>query len=83
MDEKVKRNIHYECPNGCPKTWFFENGTSSSSRTLTEDGELMEMEGKYYNFTPNTPVRCYKCRADAIVRTKLEGRFMSSKESYL
>ena len=68
MSESVKQNVHYECPNGCPETWFFQNGTSASSRTLTEDGEIMEDE--HYDFTPTTAVRCYKCRADAAVRTK-------------
>lgn len=68
MSESVKQNVHYECPNGCPKTWFFQNGTSDSSCTFTEDGEIMET--KHYDFTPATSMKCYKCRADAIVRTK-------------
>mgnify|MGYP001567560006 FL=1 len=68
MSESAKQSVHYECPNGCPETWFFQNGTSVSSRKLTEDGEIME--DQHYDFTPNTSVKCYKCRADAVVRTK-------------
>jgi hypothetical protein len=68
MSESVKQNVHYVCPNGCPETWFFQNGVLALSRQLTEDGEIMEDE--YYDFTPTTSVKCYKCRADAITRTK-------------
>ena len=68
MSESTKHNLFYECPNGCPDTWFFQNGTTASSHKLTKDGEIMEVE--HYNFTPTTSVKCYKCRADAIIRTK-------------
>ena len=68
MSESAKQGVFYECPNACPETWFFQNGTSVSSRKLTEDGEIMEDE--HYDFTPTTTVKCYKCRADAIIRTK-------------
>lgn len=68
MSESVKQNVHYECPNGCSDTWFFQDGTSVSSRKFTEDGEIMEYE--QYDFTPTTSVKCYKCRGDAIIRTK-------------
>lgn len=68
MSESVKKNIFYECPNGCPKTWFFQSGTSTSTHKLTEDGEIMEDE--HFDFTPSTPVKCYKCRAEAVVKTK-------------
>lgn len=68
MSESVKQNVHYECPNGCSDTWFFQAGTSVSSCTLTEEGEIMEKE--HYDFTPTTSVKCYTCRAEAIVRTK-------------
>ena len=68
MSESVKRNVHYECPNACPETWFFQDGTSASSRTLTENGEIME--DKHYDFTPTASVKCYKCRAEAVARTE-------------
>ncbi len=68
MNESVKKNVFYECPNGCPDTWFFQNGTSAATRKFTEDGEIMEDE--HFDFNPSTPVKCYKCRAEAIVRTK-------------
>lgn len=69
MSESVKQNVHYECPNDCPDTWFFQNGTSASLRKFTEDGEIMEDE--HYDFTPTTTsVKCYKCQAVAFVRTK-------------
>ncbi len=68
MAESTQRGVHYDCPNGCPETWFFQDGTTVSSRKLTESGEIMEDE--HYDFTPSGPVKCYKCRADARVRTK-------------
>lgn len=69
MSESVKQNVHYECPNSCPDTWFFQDGTSASTRKLTEDGEFLEDE--HYDFTPTTSVKCCKCLADASVQTKM------------
>lgn len=68
MSESVSENIFYVCPNGCEETWFFQDGTSAATRTLTEDGEVMETET--YDFTPTTPVKCYKCQAEAIAKIK-------------
>lgn len=68
MSESVKQNVFYECPNGCLETWFCQDGTSATTRKFTEDGEIME--DKHYDFNPTTPVKCYKCAAEAIVRTK-------------
>ena len=68
MSESSAQKVYYECQNGCSKTWFFQSGTSISTRILTEDGEIMETE--HYDFTASSPVKCYKCRAEAIIRVK-------------
>lgn len=68
MSESVKRTVHYECPNDCPNTCFFQIGISFQSRKFTEDGEIIEDE--HYNFNPTVFVKCYQCRAKAIIRTK-------------
>lgn len=68
MSESVKHSTFYECPNGCLDTWFFQNGTSNVTRKLTAEGEIMEEER--FRFSAATPVRCYRCQAEAIFRTK-------------
>ncbi len=58
----------YVCPNKCEDTWFFQDGTKSVRRKLTEEGNLMEDDD--YDFTPTGPVKCYKCETEAVQKTK-------------
>ena len=68
MNESTESDIFYNCPNNCKDTWFFQKGTITAIRQMTEEGKRMEDD--YYDFTPASPVCCYKCREEALVGTK-------------
>jgi len=68
MSKEIKETPFYVCPNNCPETWFFQEGTTKTVRKFTEVGEYMQDEG--YDFTPTDPVSCYKCGEKAIIKTK-------------
>ena len=64
-----EESVFYICPNKCEDTWFYQNGVTQTVRQLTEIGE--EMGDDHYDFTPDGPVKCRKCDAEAKIGKKV------------
>ena len=60
-----EESVFYICPNKCEDTWFCQDGVAKTSRQITETGEVIEDD--HYDFTPDGPVKCRKCDAEARV----------------
>ncbi len=69
MSEKKEEAVFYICPNKCADTFFYRSGTAKVSQKLTETGEVIEEN--HYDFTPDSPVKCRKCHAEAKVGKKI------------
>ena len=57
------------CPSGCKGTVFSQDGTCEITRHFSEEGEKLESDDEY-GFTPKTEMKCKRCSALAIIKTK-------------
>ena len=64
-----EESVFYTCPNKCEDTWFYQSGMAATGRQLTETGEIIDED--HYDFTPNGPVKCRKCDAEAKIGKRI------------
>ena len=64
-----EESVFYTCPNKCEDAFFYQSGSLETNRQITETGE--KIEDDTHDFTPEGPVKCRKCDAEAKVGKKI------------
>ncbi len=69
MSVDTKETPFFICSNGCKGTTFYQDGTCEITRHFSEEGKKLESDDNY-GFTPKTEMKCRRCDAVAIRKTK-------------